>query len=58
MNKAKQPRKVTKKQKEIPPSDDEFEDVSDNEEEKTNEPTLYDLLNIPKNATTEEIVIQ
>lgn len=34
-----------------------FEEEEENEEEiKSNEPTLYDLLNVSKNATTEEIV--
>ena len=37
--------------------EDDWEEVKEDEtEEKTNAPTLYDLLNVPRTATVEEIV--
>jgi len=55
MENAKASKKNTKIKKNIPPS----EELHDKNEEQlvSNEPTLYNLLNVSKTATTEEIVM-
>jgi len=55
MSKAKKGTKNNAKSKQ--PKIDDFEEEKDEEsvDEQTNSPTLYDLLNVPKTATVEEI---
>jgi len=52
------PKKSTKTKRNQLPLEDPEEEIAENEEQIESEnSTLYDLLNVPKTATTEEIVL-
>ena len=55
MNKEKKGTKKNVKGKQ-PKVEDFEEEKEESSEEQNNNPTLYDLLNVPKTATVEEIV--